>query len=129
MDSDTCPVCKLKVTSILHSATSPVGCQELTISRNSETGKLCLCQGVILEMFNLMERNYLTWQSMMVWLRYYYGANFREFCPSVQAITSRVKCFHKKVRKLSKDGKKIDIEAMKSIPFDLPDSKRSESFQ
>ena len=36
---ETCPVCKLKVTSILHSATSPVEYQELTVSGNKETGK------------------------------------------------------------------------------------------
>ena len=102
---ETCPVCKLKVTSILHSASSPVEYQELTLSGNSETGKH-LCQGVILEMLNLMERNNLTWQSMMIWLKYYYGVNFHELCPSVQAITSRVKNLLKKVQKLSR-GKKL----------------------
>ena len=56
---DTCPICKLKVTSILHSATSTVEYQEITHSGNSETGKHRLCQGVILEMFNLMERKKL----------------------------------------------------------------------
>ena len=63
----------------------------------------------------------------MVWLMYYYGANFRKLCPPVQAITSHVKSLQKKVQKLSKDRKKTDIEAMKSLLFDLPDSKKSEN--
>lgn len=103
---ETCPVCKVKVSSILHSATSPVEYQELTLFRNKETGKY-LCQGVILEMFSLMQKKNLAWQSMMIWLRYYYGANFDEVCPSVQAITSHIKNLQKKAQKLSKDKKKL----------------------
>ena len=38
---ETCPVCKAKVSSILHSATSPVKYQELHVasSPNKETGR------------------------------------------------------------------------------------------
>ena len=64
---ETCPVCKVKVTSILHSASSPMEYQELTLSGNSETGKH-LCQGVILEMLNLMERNNTTTTSLFLTL-------------------------------------------------------------
>ena len=66
---------------------------------------------------------------MMIWLKYYYGVNFHELCPSVQAIKSRVKNLQKKVQKLCRDTKKTDIEVMKSLPFDLPESRKSESFQ
>lgn len=122
---ETCPVCKVKVSSILHSATSPVEYQELTLFRNKETGKY-LCQGVILEMFSLMQKKNLAWQSMMIWLRYYYGANFDEVCPSVQAITSHIKNLQKKAQKLSKDKK---TEVMKLLSFHLPESKNGGSFQ
>lgn len=102
---ETCPVCKAKVSSILHSDTSPVEYQELHVasSPNKETGRqFYLCPGAVLEMFSLMEKKKLTWQSMMVWLRYYSGSNFSEICPSVQSITSRVKLLQKKSSKAIK---------------------------
>ena len=123
---ETCPVCKAKVSSILHSATSPVEYQELhaASSPNKETGRqFYLCQGAVLEMFSLMEKKKLMWQSMMVWLRYYYGSNLGEICPSVQSITSRIKLLQNKAQKLSKDKKKDDLEVLKSLVFDLPSSK------
>ena len=102
---ETCPVCKAKASSILHSATSPVEYRELHVasSPNKETGRqFYLCQGAVLEMFSLMEKEKLKWQSTMVWLRYYYGSNVSEICPTVQSITSRVKLLQKKSSKAIK---------------------------